>query len=90
VNIILTADYKDSVSFSKDKNSNYEFSGNKTFFYDDSSLNVKLVNVKNKSISARGNVSDEKDGLNNYTSNINYEKFINDNVRIFNTLLKTN
>ncbi len=85
VNIILTGDYKESVSLSKDKNSGQEFSGNKTFVYDNSSLNVKIGNVKNKSISARGNVSNEKDALNNYSTNINYEKFINDNVRIFNT-----
>ena len=29
--------------------------------------------------------SDEKDALKNYSTNINYEKFINDNIRIYNT-----
>ena len=53
VNIILTGDYKDSVSVATDYNGNYEFSGNKTNIYDDSSLNIKIGSVKNETISAR-------------------------------------
>ena len=86
VNIILSVDYKDSISFSTDKNSNYEFKSNKTFLYDKSSLNIKFGSLKNKTISARGNVSDEKDGLKNYSTNINYEKFLNENSRFYNTI----
>ena len=41
VNIILTGDYKDSYSLANDNDTNYEFSGNKTFIYDKSSLNIK-------------------------------------------------
>ena len=85
VNIVLTGDYKDSLSLAKDKGTNYEFSGNKTYIYDDSSLNIKIGSIKNETISARGKSSDEKDALKNYSTNINYEKFINDNIRIYNT-----
>ena len=86
INIILTGDYKDSFSLTTDKNANYELSGNKAFIYDDSSLNVKIGSVQNETISARGNLSDEKDGLKNYSTNINYEKFFNENLRFYNTV----
>ena len=86
VNIILTGDYKDSFSLASDNSANYELSGNKAFIYDDSSLNIKIGSVKNETISARGNSSDEKDGLKNYSTNINYEKFFNENLRVFNTI----
>ncbi len=86
INIILTGDYKDSFSLTTDKNANYELSGNKAFIYDDSSLNIKIGSVKNETISARGNSFDEKDGLKNYSTNINYEKFFNENLRFYNTL----
>ena len=56
VNIILTGDYKDSISLTGDKDSNYEFMGNKTFVYDNSSLNFKIGTVNNKTISAQGGV----------------------------------
>tara|TARA_B100000965_G_scaffold21896_1_gene16475 strand:- start:3483 stop:5357 length:1875 start_codon:yes stop_codon:yes gene_type:complete len=85
VNIILTGDYKDSFSLTTDNSANYELSGNKTFIYDESSLNIKIGSVKNETISARGSSSDEKDALNNYSTNINYEKFFNENFRIYNT-----
>ncbi len=85
VNIILTGDYKDSFSMTTDNDTNYEFSGNKTYIYDDSSLNIKIGSVKNETVSARGSLNDEKDGLKNYSSNINYEKFLKDNLRIFST-----
>ena len=68
-----------------DYRKNYEFSGNKTYIFNDSSLNIKLGSVKHETVSARGNISDEKDALKNYSSNINYEKFINENIRIYNT-----
>ena len=86
VNIILTGEYKDSFSFASDNNANYEFYGNKVFIYDDSSLNIKIGSVQNETISARGNSSDEKDGLKNYSTNINYEKFLSENIRFYNTV----
>ncbi len=85
VNIILTGDYKDSFSIASDKNANYELFGNKVFIYDDSTLNIKIGSVQNETISARGNSSDEKDGLKNYSTNINYENFFNENLRFYNT-----
>ncbi len=85
VNIILTGDYKDSISAATDYSGNYEFSGNKTYIFENSSLNIKIGSVKNETVSARGNISDEKDALNNYSTNINYEKFLNENIRIYNT-----
>ena len=86
INIILTGDYKDSFSLTTDKNANYELSGNKAFIYDDSSLNIKIGSVQNETISAKGNLSDEKDGLKNYSTNINYEKFFNEKLRFYNTV----
>ena len=85
INIIMTGDFKDAFSFTSDKNSNYEFSSNKVYIYDDSSLNIKLGGLKNESVSPRGNVWDEKDTLKNYSTNINFEKFLNENTRIHNT-----
>ncbi len=85
INIILTGDYKDSFSLTTDNDVNYEFSGNKTFIHNQSSLNIKIGSVKNETISARGKLTDEKDALKNYSTNINYEKFLNENVRIYNT-----
>ena len=92
VNVILTGDYKNSISVASDNDGNYEFSGNKTYIYDESSLNIKIGSVKNETVSARGNKHDEKDALHNYSTNINFEKFLNDNIRIHNTtyLRKTN
>lgn len=84
INIILTGDYKDHFSFLSDNNFNYELLGNKTFIYEESSLNVKIGSVKNETVSARGNISDEKDKLINYSTNINYEKFLKDHTRIYN------
>ena len=86
VNIIMTGDYKDSFSLASDNSANYELSGNKVFIYDEASLNIKLGSVKNETISARGNSSDEKDAVKNYSTNINYEKFLNDNLRFYNTV----
>lgn len=85
INIILTGDYKDQVTFLSDNNLNYEISGNKNFIFDESSLNIKIGSVKNETISVRGNLSDEKDTLKNFSSNINFEKFLNKNVSIYNT-----
>lgn len=85
INIILAGDYKDSLSLMTDNNANYELSGNKAIISDKSSLNVKIGLVKNETISARGNLDDENDGVKNYSTNINYEKFINKNLRVFNS-----
>lgn len=85
INIILNSDYKDSLSITSDDNANYELSGSKTYFQEESILNIKIGAVNNQTISARGKINDEKDGLKNYTTNINYEKFINQNARFYNT-----
>jgi len=84
INIILTGDYKDAYSISSDKDQNYELSGNKTFIYDNSSLNIKFGTVKHETISAKGEANDENDNVVNYTSNLNYEKFLDFDKRIFN------
>jgi vitamin B12 transporter len=86
VNIVLTGDFKDSISIGYDKNNNYELAANKSFILDNSSLNIKVGSVKDKSISVRGNSKDEKDGIKNYTTNINYENFLDNNNKIFNTI----
>lgn len=86
VNIILTGDFKDSISINSDSKANYELTTNKTFIYDNSSLNLKFGNVKNDTISVLGNYDDEKDKVENYTTNINYENFINNENRLYNHL----
>ena len=85
INIILTNDYRDNISLSGDKKNNYELIANKVFILDNSSLNFKLGNIRNKTISARGNVDDEKDGVENFTANINFEKYLKPNLRLFST-----
>ncbi len=85
VNIILTGDYKNSISLSGDEYGNYNLLGNKTFIYDNSSLNLKIGTVNEETISARGTIHDEKDGVENFTANINYENYINPNLRFYNT-----
>ena len=70
---------------SADKDVNYELAGNKTYIFDNSSLNLKVGSVKNETISARGNSTEEKDELKNYSANINYENFLNNNTRFYNT-----
>ena len=86
INIILTGDYKDSYSVSSDKDANYELSANKSFLYEDSSLNFKFGTVKHETISVRGNTHDEKDELINYSTNINYENYLNFDKRLFNNI----
>ena len=86
INIILTGDYEDSYSLALDKDNNYELYGNKTYIYDNSSLNLKLGSVRHETISARGSSDDEKDKLLNYSTNINYENYLNFDIRFFNNL----
>ena len=43
VNIILAGDYKDYSKLYFDKSKNYEFTGNKTLVFDNSSLNFKII-----------------------------------------------
>ena len=85
VNIILSGDYKDSFSVISDNNQNYELYLNKNIIQDNASVNLKIGSVRNESISVRGNIDDEKDEVKNYTTNINYEKYLNPQTRIFNT-----
>ena len=85
INIVLTGDYEDKFFIDADKDNNFQFSGNKTFVYDNSSLNIKLGTVKNETISARGKIDDESDGVKNYSTNINYENYIKPNLKFYNT-----
>jgi vitamin B12 transporter len=84
INIVLTGDYKDSYTFNSDKDANFDLLSNKTFVNDNSSLNLKLGIVANKTISAKAS-DDEKDKLRNYSGNINYEKWISPELKFFNT-----
>ena len=84
INIVLTGDLKDSISFSSDIDKNFEFLGNKNFVFDDSSLNIKFGGVNNETISAMGDSKDESDGVINYSTNINYEKFLSPYLRFYN------
>ena len=85
INIVLTGDYKDGYNFSSDNNNNFDFLANKTVVNDNSSINFKLGAVKNKTVSAASD-NNEKDGLKNYTGNINYEKWLSPKLKFFNTV----
>ena len=85
INLILTNDYKDNVFLAHDKDDNYEISANKAFIFNNSSLNIKFGSVNNETISARGSANDEPDNVENYTANINFEKYLNPQLRIFST-----
>jgi len=86
VNIILDIDYNDSLSVNSDHKNNYNFFINKNFLNKDlSSFNFKFAFLNKEIISAKiGN--DEKDKLENFTSNINYQKQINDSLTFSNTM----
>lgn len=84
INIVLTGDYKDSYTYNADKDANFDFLANKTFVNDNSSLNLKLGIVANKTISAKAS-DDEKDKLRNYSGNVNYEEWISPELKFFNT-----
>lgn len=86
INIILTGDYNDYFSLSSDKDANYELTANKTFVKENTSLNLKVGSVKNETISVRGDIDDESDKLKNYTTNLNYENYLNFDTRVFSTL----
>ena len=84
INIVLTGDYKESYTYNADKDANFDLLANKTFVNDNSSLNLKLGMVANKTISAKAS-DDEKDKLRNYSGNVNYEKWISPELKFFNT-----
>ncbi len=86
INIILAGDYKDSFTYFSDVNNNYNFLANKSFVGNEESLNIKFGSVKNKTVSARDGSNKEKDKVLNYTGNLNYEKWLKNNLRSFNTL----
>ena len=84
VNIITTGDLKDHVKFSSRDTENYDFFINKNYIADNSDLyNLKLGIIENKTTSARFPGS-EKDGVKNYSGNLNFEKWIN-NFQITNS-----
>ena len=85
INIILTGDLKDKYTFFTDKNENYQLLANKNFIFDNSNLNLKFGSVKEENISAQGNIDDEYDGVENYTLNLNYHKYLNANTEFYNT-----
>ena len=39
--------------------------------------------MDHETISARGNIDDEKDGVKNNSFNLNYQNYLNDNTRLF-------
>lgn len=84
INIVLAGDYKDKFNFGSDSDSNFDFLANKTLVNDNSSVNFKLGVVRNETVSTAAD-NDEKDGLKNYTGNINYEKWISPELKFFNT-----
>jgi vitamin B12 transporter len=83
INIILAGDLEDHFSFFTDKKNNYNFTANKSYVYDNSYFNLKFGQVSHKTISARGNINDEKDGVKNNTINLNYQNYLNDNSRLY-------
>lgn len=85
INIITTGDYQDSISFkSSDKNNN-DFLLNKTLLTNNSSLiNFKFGGVNSETGSAKYG-GKENDKLKNLSTNLNFEKWHNDQIKIKNS-----
>lgn len=86
INIILSGDYVNKFNISGDKDKNYSLFSNNTFFNNDSTFNFKLGVVKKENISARQGTEEDKDKVQNYSANINHEKFISTGTKFFNTI----
>ena len=86
INIILSGDYVNKFNISGDKDKNYSLSSNNTIFKDNSTFNFKLGVVKKENISARQGTEEDKDKVQNYSANINHEKFISTGTKFFNTI----
>ena len=84
INLIMTGDYKDKINLNLDKDRNFDVLLNKNFQRDDEVLNFKLGSVYNNTISAREGTNEDRDRLKNYSGNINYKKWIGNNLQIFN------
>ena len=86
INIILSGDYVNRLTISGDRDKNYNLSSNNTIFKDDSTFNFKLGVVKKENISARQGSDEDYDKAQNYSVNINHEKFISTGTKFFNTI----
>lgn len=86
INIILSGDYVNKFNISGDKDKNYNLSSNNTIFKDDSTFNLKLGVVKKENISAIQGAEEDEDKVQNYSANINHEKFISTGTKFFNTI----
>ena len=84
INLIMTGDYKDKINLNLDRDRNFDVLLNKNFQRDDEVLNFKLGSVYNDTISAREGPNEDRDRLKNYSGNINYKKWIGNNLQIFN------
>lgn len=84
INLIMTGDYKDKINVNLDKKKNFDVLLNKNFQWDDEVLNFKFGSIYNNTTSAREGTNEDRDRLKNYSSNINYKKWIGNNLQIFN------
>ena len=84
INFIMTGDYQDKVKVNLDKNKNFDVLLNKSFQRKNEVLNLKFGSIYNNTISAREGINEDKDRLKNYSSNINYKRWIGNNSQIFN------
>ncbi len=89
INLIMTGDYKDKINVNFDKDKNFDALINKNFQWENEVLNFKFGSVYNNTISAREGVNEDRDRLKNYSGNINYQKWLKNNLQIFkNTYLR--
>lgn len=84
INLVMTGDYKDKINLNLDKNKNFDVLLNKNYQRDDEVLNFKFGSIYNNTISAREGTNEDRDRLKNYSGNINYKKWIGNNLQIFN------
>lgn len=84
INLIMTGDYKDKFNFNVDKDKNFDALLNKNFQRENEVLNFKFGSIYNDTISARAGTNEDSDKLKNFTSNVNYQKWIRNNLQIFN------
>lgn len=84
INLIMTGDFKDKTNFNIDKDKNFDVLLNKNFQRENEVLNLKFGSIYNDTISARAGTNEDSDKLKNFSSNINYQKWIGNNLQIFN------
>ena len=85
INIIMASDFKDSLKFTSNSTDSHNLSLNRNIIFENSSLNIKAGTVRKKTNSAISGNNKDLDAVKNYSSNINYEYWLNERIKLYNT-----